>query len=368
MTRTDLRPRASAALDSPCPTRFATTQGVHLHPSPLSNRGRASAQPLPRVKSATRGAVRGACAPMWYRFIKMKVPFAFLSGLLGLCCSVVACSAGQSDSGSRASAGPGSTTPTGGTLPNIDTSSGDPSGMNGTPEGCGSILAVKYRDFSEAHPDFEGPFSGDVVRRRLVQAMLGDDHKPVFADSIGRPALKDTPLDVDNWMVTQPVIQSAATFAQWYNTTAGINQEFEKTLQLVESPAGSGIWGYSSNAFFPLGPDEGFGVAPKNHDMHMNFLFTTEVHVLFTYSAAQKFTFSGDDDLWIFVNGKLALDLGSMHGPADGTIDFDAQAAALGISVGNTYPMDVFHAERHTRGSNFKITTNIACFTPGVLK
>ena len=109
-------------------------------------------------------------------------------------------------------------------------------------------------------------------------------------------------------------------------------------------------------------------ITPPANDMGMNFLFTTEIHVQFRYSAAQKFTFRGDDDLWIFVNGQLALDLGSMHGPEEGTIDFDAQAASLNISVGNRYAMDVFHAERHMRGSNFKITTNIACFTPSIVK
>jgi fibro-slime domain-containing protein len=40
----------------------------------------------------------------------------------------------------------------------------------------------------------------------------------------------------------------------------------------------------------------------------------------------------------------------------------------LGIVPGASYAMDIFHAERHMRGSNFKVTTNIACFTPGVVK
>jgi len=251
--------------------------------------------------------------------------------------------------------------------PMLNTTSDD--GMGDAGADCGKTLDVIYRDFSEAHPDFEGPFAGDVVRRGLVQGTLGPDHKPVFLSSVGGPPLKGSPTEIDpTWTTTQPVIQSAATFAQWYNTTPNVNIELPKTLKLEETTPGSGLWGFDSSAFFPLGPTEGFGITPKGNDLGMNFLFTTEIHVLFTYTTAQKFTFRGDDDMWIFVNGRLALDLGSMHGPEEGTIDFDAQAMALGISPGVSYPMDVFHAERHMRGSNFKITTNIACFTPSVVK
>ena len=63
----------------------------------------------------------------------------------------------------------------------------------------------------------------------------------------------------------------------------------------------------------------------------------------------------------------LALDLGGMHDPIEATLDFDKQASALGISPGNTYQMDIFHAERHTSGSNFRVETNIKCFTPVVV-
>jgi fibro-slime domain-containing protein len=45
------------------------------------------------------------------------------------------------------------------------------------------------------------------------------------------------------------------------------------------------------------------------------------------------------------------------------TVDLDAQAAKLGITVGgNSYSMDIFHAERHTDKSNFRIDTSIECF------
>jgi fibro-slime domain-containing protein len=230
---------------------------------------------------------------------------------------------------------------------------------------CDSKLEVTYRDFSQMHPDFEMAFRGDVVRRKLIGPALGPDKKPVFLSRVGCPAKLASPLACDNWMTTEPVITSAESFGQWYRTTAGVNIEFAKQIDLVETPPGSGQYAYESAAFFPLGPTEGFGITPPGNHLGQNFLFTTEIHVRFGYTAGHRFTFRGDDDLFIFVNGVLALDLGSLHGATEGTIDFDAQATALGIVPGNTYAMDIFLAERHTEASCYQVTTNISCFAPG---
>jgi len=290
-------------------------------------------------------------------------------GLVG-CASLLCCSLGCSASSAPASetnlrpGGNSSNPHANGGGPSINT---DPGPVMDSAD-CGSILDVMYRDFDESHPDFEMPFQGDVVRRGLIETTLGADGKPVFKDRVGHPALPGSPTAIKtDWQPTQPVIESADSFKQWYNTS-DVNRAFPKKLPLSESVPGSGIFGYESSAFFPLSPSEGFGITPKGNGPGMNFLFTTEVHVQFKYTASQKFTFRGDDDLWIFVNGHLALDLGSMHNAEEGTIDFDAQAADLNIVLGGSYAMDIFHAERHTSASNFKITTNIACFTPGVVK
>ena len=95
--------------------------------------------------------------------------------------------------------------------------------------------------------------------------------------------------------------------------------------------------------------------------MH-NYHFTYEIHAEFTYEGGEVFTFTGDDDLFTFINGKLAIDLGGVHGPQTATIDLDQEADNLGIIVGGTYALDFFFAERHTSMSNFRIDTTISCF------
>jgi len=90
--------------------------------------------------------------------------------------------------------------------------------------------------------------------------------------------------------------------------------------------------------------------------------YTTEVHTYFEYRGNETFKFSGDDDFWAFINGKLAIDIGGVHGKESDEIKLDTYAheEALNLTVGKVYTMDIFHAERHFKESNFKITTSLS--------
>lgn len=180
-----------------------------------------------------------------------------------------------------------------------------------------------------AHPDFEAPLgSFPVVTGAVVPTLVPG----------GKPVLNGSPYS----------FTSAAAFDQWYQDVPGVNQA--TTINLALAAVGGGIYEYVNSSFFPI-DDQLLGNQGRSHNYH----FTMEVHNTFTYQGGEMFSFTGDDDLWLFINNELVVDLGGVHPAATGSVNLDT----LGLTVGNDYSFDLFFAERHTTESNFRMQTSI---------
>ncbi len=212
-------------------------------------------------------------------------------------------------------------------------------GSGGSPatNSCGTTILAVIRDFKADQKNFEGLMAGDD--HGLVKPDLGPDRKPVFAPS--GPTL---------------TVPDPAQFDSWYRNVDGLNLPFK--FEIWFAP-GQGVTIFQSKAFFPL-DGAGFG-NDGNDDFRRphNFHFTTEIHTEFKYGGGEKFNFTGDDDVWVFINNKLAIDLGGIHVAEDASIDVDARAAELGLVLGNVYPFDMFQNERHTTESTFHAETSL---------
>jgi fibro-slime domain-containing protein len=86
-----------------------------------------------------------------------------------------------------------------------------------------------------------------------------------------------------------------------------------------------------------------------------NYSFAMKISAQFKYVKGQYFEFRGDDDVWVFINNRLVVDIGGCHNPEEGAVDLDS----LGLTEGEEYPFHIFFSERQVTGSNFKMRTSI---------
>lgn len=233
------------------------------------------------------------------------------------------------------------------------------------------------RDFKTSHPDFESYPGTEMLG--IVEANLGEDGKPV--------------LDMVNFNDSrrEKVVYSPESFSQWYRDVEGVNLKIPYAITLSNGRSEEGgVYTFARERpeyFFPI-DDAGWGLTPDTEEWPLrwaeggvhNFHFTYELATRFTYTDPEEredsmtFEFTGDDDVWVYINGVLAVDLGGVHSQERGSINLDTgtfrrydadgdlvaeEHVDLGLTPGYSYELKLFFAERHTSESNFRIETTM---------
>lgn len=252
------------------------------------------------------------------------------------------------------------------------------------------VLTGTVRDFRPhpegGHPDFQRYNTG--LRVGWVAFELDADGKPTlrdggqgfsisgsFRDAQGRsvfPFMSNVDY-MDNRQgdtsgtlnaQTSKVYTSSDSFAQWFRTIPGVNLAKPVSINLTrepgtdryvfhahDDPSQAGIQG-----FFPI-DGELYG-NPAGDQWGHNYHFTYELATKFVYDEQGNnvFTFFGDDDVWVFIDGKMVIDIGGVHGAVSQTVDLSRLNF---LEDGKEYELKVFFAERHYTRSNFRIETTL---------
>ena len=196
------------------------------------------------------------------------------------------------------------------------------------------------KDTKVAEPHFDEAFLSGTNTKN---AKLGNVYNNV-AFPFTKKAIFDEDQGVDYWYFdsqdTTLYLKQDTEQDQYFLKSSTDEQEREKSRNLESNSTSKTITKndktVSSYGYFPFNETATSGVAST-----YNYGFGTKLQMDFTLTddgkvetnkivgekkekTSIKFYFSGDDDVWVFIDGQLALDVGGAHGKVSGLLEFGA--------------------------------------------
>ena len=202
----------------------------------------------------------------------------------------------------------------------------------------------------------------------MVQDTLSELGLPLRVDSLVFPWNQcSAGREIDKWFIPEVLATDPATGREYTNATCRdidlvLDAEGFWLADVTESP--NGCNDPVNPGFYPIDDfqylDSAKTIKNPKFDWDIsgckhNYSFSMKINAQFKYVKGQFFEFRGDDDVWVFINNRLVVDIGGCHSPVEGAVDLDT----LGLTEGKEYPFQIFFSERNATGSNFKMRTSI---------
>lgn len=199
----------------------------------------------------------------------------------------------------------------------------------------------------------------DGITKGMVEKVLGANGVPVRSASFPESVCTNANY-LNEWFIPAVVAQKNGV-----NYTNAICKDLELELdaeglwyaQVDDSSPGGGFFVLDGFRYL----DDARTVENPHYDSasgqggYHNFGFTMKAVAEFEYVPGQYFEFNGDDDVWVYINNLLVVDIGGQHGKKFGAVNLDT----LGLIAGRTYPFHIFYAERKVSQSNFMMRTSM---------
>jgi fibro-slime domain-containing protein len=150
-------------------------------------------------------------------------------------------------------------------------------------------------------------------------------------------------------------IMSAATFSQWFSDVPGANAS--QRIFLSMNKGSDGVYSFSTSDFTPM-DGELYGNQGASH----NRGFTCSIDAVTGYKkcTGQFIEYAGAGDAWLFINGKLAMDMGGTHANGKQVVLLDR----LNLTDGAEVRVNFFYAQRTSNNATFGLRTNLVLSTP----
>ncbi len=207
-------------------------------------------------------------------------------------------------------------------------------------------------------------------------------------DRDGNKCNNDSKPNVDYWYFdsadTTLAMRKDSASGEYYLQDTG-NQEWSRNVDSSSSRKDTyGFFPFNEKTTACSAGNYNYGFGTK---LEFKFRLTDDGKVTASDGKTEfpiQFTFSGDDDVWVYVDGKLALDVGGAHGKVTGKIDFSGESTVKSATVSKTkvsqgssvegtdihstfelsgsntdeHTLTMFYMERGMWESNMKVTFN----------